>query len=285
MVFDSPYYAFWVGTPTNIQNNTFVVPEPINHTQFRRAVTNGELTGQACLVVNGKGLGQFIRITDNQDGTITLERPWTVPLDQTSVVSIQSYKTKAVLVGNRTADNSGAFQIYSQGYGMIFDDNQSERTGGLFGIGWDFWSKQRNVRRYSDCFFNQWLNNRVSQGFLYDQSGNVNALVGTYVRAQELDKPIKPPHAVMALGNIVRGNQVQNQTTLGAVFSPPLAANKKLALSYVGRDLLFEDNQVSDAGIGIQIDRYFLDCLVRHNHFEGCKTNVVNEGIKTLVTE
>ncbi len=55
------------------------------------------------------------------------------------------------------------------------------------------------------------------------------------------------PHAVMALGNIVRGSQVQNQTTHGKVFSPPLAVNRKLALSCVGRDLLFEGNAISDA--------------------------------------
>jgi hypothetical protein len=285
LAFDGPYYSYWIGKPGRCDGNTFTAPEPVIHYQFRRPVTDGELDGQACLVVNGKGLGQYIPIVTNKGNTITLERPWTVPLDETSVISIQAHKSKAVFFNNRTADDSGAFQLYSQGHAVIFDGNQCERTGGLFGNSWDTWSQDRGVRRYSSCYFNQWLNNRVAQGFLYDQSGHINAIIGIYAGPNDQDKPLPPSHAVQALGNIIRGNQVQQHTTLAARFSQPLKSSKKLLPPYIGRDTLFEDNQIADTAVGIQLDRYFLDTLIRNNHFRNCNTNILNQAINTVIVE
>jgi hypothetical protein len=215
----------------------------------------------------------------------TLERPRTVPLDETSVVSIQAHKSKAVFVNNRTADDSGAFQLYSQGHSVIFDGNQCERTGGLFGNAGDDWSQERGVRRYSSCYFNQWLNNRITQGFLYDQSGHINAIIGIYASANGQEKPLSPSHAVKALGNVIRGNQVRHHTTLAARFSQPLAPSEKLLPPYVGRDTVFENNEIAGAAVGIQLDRYFLDTLIRNNRFRDCNTDVVDQGANTRTVE
>jgi len=285
LALDGPYHVYWMGTPDRADGATLFIKETITTTQNPRPVADDELVGQGCLVVNGKGLGQFLRIVGNQGGTITLERPWTVPLDVTSVVSIQADKSKVVLVGNRTADDSGAFQIYAKGHGIIIDGNQSERTGGLFGNGGDFWDAKRGKRRYSNCYFTQWLNNRITQGFLYDQTGHINAIIGIYAGANGQDKPITPAPAVQALGNVIRGNHVRDQTTLAATFSQPLAANKKLLPAYVGRDTLIEDNEVADAAVGVRVDRYWLDTLIRNNRFRNCNTNLLNQGTNTLTTE
>jgi hypothetical protein len=74
-------------------------------------------------------------------------------------------------------------------------------------------------------------------------------------------------------------------TIIAATFSQSLAANKKLLPAYVGRDTLIEDNEVADAAVGIRVDRYWLDTLIRNNRFRNCNTNLLNQGTNTLTTE
>jgi len=285
-VLDSPYYAIWIGTPPTSDGNNFTVPEPLT-TNFK-PVKDGALKGQACLVVNGKGLGQYQMITGNVGRTVTVEHPWAVPLDQTSVVTIQAHKSQVVITRNRAADASITYGLYSQGYGIIIDGNQAERTAGSWANGWDGFNEKRGKRHYSCCMFNQWINNEFTQGFIYDQSHyddgrSSGAVVGPLVSVLGLSKPIDPPHAVMAIGNILRGNRVSNQTTLVAAFLYVLAKGETLPLPYVGRDTVFEDNQISDTAFGINIAPYFIDSLVRDNIFDGCATNIQNKGVGTVI--
>src|SRR5579871_4344834 len=198
LTFDSPYYSTWMGTPGEARGATFSAQG--------QQWASDSLRGQACLIVSGKGLGQYIPIVSNTADTVTLAHPWAVMPDQTSVVSVQANKTQVVVFNNHMSDASAACQLYSQCYGFIIDGNQSERTGGFYGNGWDFEDQQRQRRRYSCCYFNQWLNNRVAESFVYEQGGFWNALIGPRINQQMLDKPISPTHAVMAIGNIIRGN-------------------------------------------------------------------------------
>jgi hypothetical protein len=275
LIFDSPYYSTWVGIPDNARGKAFTAPG--QHWK------PDSLKGLACLVIGGKGLGQYRPIISNTDDTITLEYPWDVELDRTSTISVQANRTQVVLVNNHMSDASGAIMLYSQCYNFIMDGNWSERTGGFYANGWDFFNGQLQRRRYSCSYFNQWLNNHMSQGFVYDLYGFSRAILGVHVDQNALAKPIDPPHAVIALGNIMRGNQGQDQATIGTMYYRPMAANLRLDLDYVGRDTIIEDNTVTDSDVGITIARYFIDSLVRNNQIKRCTTPIEDHGTGTLV--
>ena len=129
--------------------------------------------------------------------------------DATSHLVVRVDKSDVVIAGNRFADASAAVQLYAQSLDFIVDGNTSERTGGMYGIGWDA-IDQRKRRRYSTCWFNQWLNNRLQEGFIYQQGAFDNGVVGPCAAGGNIEPPV-----VVAIGNVVRNNVLEDHQTTG----------------------------------------------------------------------
>ena len=64
----------WFGKPTSVEAAGFTVAGAGWKPQA--------LAGLYAVVVNGRGLGQYLRIAENTDTRVTLEQPWTVPPDR-----------------------------------------------------------------------------------------------------------------------------------------------------------------------------------------------------------
>jgi hypothetical protein len=279
LTFDTPYAARWMGRIGETASNTFTTKE---YTGEEKRWTPRELAGEICLIAYGKGVGQYVQIRDNTESTITLERPWDVLPDATSNMVIRSGRSQIVITRNHFTDASAAVQLYAQSYGIILDRNQAERTGGMYGLSWDFWWEVKKMRRYSTCMFNQWLNNDLGEGFIYQQGAWGDGVLGPAgdPRSGKLDPP-----AITVLGNVVRNNRLSDHNTLGALLTGkhPFSMTEFGTAGYFGRDTIIEGNTVVNSPVGIDVYPGYRDTVVRNNKVEKCAVPFSDDGVDTWV--
>jgi hypothetical protein len=277
--FDSPYYVPWRGRAGKLDRNTLTTVE---YSGAAKTWTPGALAGQACFIAFGKGLGQYIPVVDNSETTVTLAHPFAVPPDETSHLVFITMKTEAVVAGNAFSDASVAVQLYCQCYGLIVDGNRSERTGGMHGFGGgNGWSEQKKQYHFNICCFNQFLNNELSQGFVYQQGQSMNGIVGPCVEGV-----LNQPPAAVGIGNVVRNNRLRDNQIAGSMaarphpfkLTPPIAG-----MGYVCRDTLIEGNTISDTPLALDVYPFHLDTLLRNNRVERAAHPLRDDGINTVI--
>jgi hypothetical protein len=213
---------------------------------------------------------------------VTLERPWDIPPDSTSHLVIVANRSQIVITGNHFSDASVAVQFYAQSYGIIVDGNQAERTGGMYGLSWDFWWEARKTRRFSICMFNQWLNNDLREGFVYQQGPWTDGVLGPAPGAN--NGKLDPP-AITTLGNIVRNNRVGDRHTIGALLTGrhPFALTNFGVSEYLGRDTIIEGNTVTDTPVAIDVYPGYRDTVVRNNHVARSPVPLRDDGRNTWI--
>jgi hypothetical protein len=183
-----------------------------------------------------------------------------------------------VITGNVFSDASAAVQLYAQSFGFIIDGNKSVRTGGMYGIGTDS-PGQKQRRRYSTCSFNQWLNNDLSEGFVYQQGSFMHGIVGPCAGGGTLDPP-----AITTMGNIVRGNTARDHFTLGALYfgNHPLTPGTTSAGCY-GRDTIVENNVIADTPLALEVYPLYIDTVLRGNRVTGAAVPLSDDGTRTWI--
>jgi hypothetical protein len=275
LTFDTPYYPTWMGRLGAVQGATLTTRE---HNGTPKKWTPDELKGQVCLIAYGKGLGQYVRIAGNTDAAITLEQPFAVAPDATSHLVVRVNKTDVVITGNTFADASAAVQLYAQSFGFIIDGNKAQRTGGMYGLGFDAWD-QRQRHRYSTCCFNQWLNNELSQGFVYQQGAFLHGVLGPCAGGSA-----EPPPAITTIGNVVRNNTVRDHVTVGALqWGPHPFEAPESAAGYFGRDTIIENNTIADTPLALEVYPVYVDTVLRGNRLENCAVPLRDDGANTWI--
>lgn len=275
LTFDTPYHPTWMGRVGSVKDTVLTARE---YAGAEKTWKPGALRGQVCLIAFGKGLGQYIPIADNTETTITLTHPFAVPPDETSHLVVRVNKSEVVITGNSFADASAAVQLYAQSFGFIVDGNRAERTGGMYGIGGDAMD-QRGRRRYSTCSFNQWLNNDLSEGFIYQQGAFMYGVLGPCAGGSILDPP-----AIAVIGNIVRHNRVRDRFTIGALafgahpFKPAASS-----AGYFGRDTIIEGNDIADTPLALDVYPLYRDTLLRNNHVKNAAVPLRDDGANTWI--
>jgi hypothetical protein len=275
LTFDTPYYPTWMGRVGTLAGTTLTTRD---YAGAEKTWKPDELRGQVCLIAFGKGLGQYIRILGNTETTLTLERPWAVVPDAGSHLVVRADKSEVVITGNVFSDASAAVQLYAQSFGFIIDGNKSVRTGGMYGIGTDS-PGQKQRRRYSTCSFNQWLNNDLSEGFVYQQGSFMHGIVGPCAGGGTLDPP-----AITTMGNIVRGNTARDHFTLGALYfgNHPLTPGTTSAGCY-GRDTIVENNVIADTPLALEVYPLYIDTVLRGNRVTGAAVPLSDDGTRTWI--
>jgi hypothetical protein len=277
--FDSPYYAAWRGRAGNVQGTTLTARE---YSGAAKTWTPGALKSQACFVMFGKGLGQYIPVVDNSETTVTLARPFAVPPDETSHLAFVTLKNETIVTNNSCSDASVAIQLYCQCYGLIVDGNRSQRTGGMYGLaGGNGWSEQKKLFHDTICCFNQFLNNDLSEGFVYQQGMSSNGILGPCIEGAA-----NQPPAILGIGNVIRNNTARDNQTVGSMggrahpleLTPPA-----LGTGYVCRDTLIEGNTITDTPLALDIYPFHLDTLLRNNHVERAAQPLRDDGSNTWV--
>ncbi len=267
LTFDTPYLPVWMGQAEAVDGRRL-------RTRGRKWMAD-TLQEMVVMIAGGKGVGQYIQIESNSEEEIILERPWAVEPDSTSVLAVRVDKSDVVITRNRMVDASVAVQLYAMSYGFIVDGNRAERTGGMYAIGWDYMRGKERV--YSTAFFNQFLDNELSEGFVYQQGGFLHGILGPSGRPSLLEPPV-----ISVLGNVVRNNRLQDNHTAGLFYLGPKPLEwPDSRLGYHGFDNIIEGNEITDGQIGIDIYPRYKDTLVRDNAIEGVAVPLRDDGIDT----
>ncbi len=79
-------------------------------------------SGAAVMVRDGRGAGQYRLVTQHAGRQWEVDRPWLVPPDATSRISIAPFRGRDLFVGN-TFEDGGAFQLYGAAVDSILAGN------------------------------------------------------------------------------------------------------------------------------------------------------------------
>ncbi|NLO74625.1 MAG: hypothetical protein GX100_11045 [candidate division WS1 bacterium] len=210
------------------------------------------MTGRNMVVImEGTGMGQYRYILDRDEQHLTIDRPWDVPPDETSIVAITSVVWHSILTGNDMSDGSTALSLYGAHYDCVLAGNTAARTTG-------FVSRGMHYGGPAPCFNIQWLNNRITEGYnIRGQEGGAgNGMLllisgGTTFLPWAHTYDYKGP---LQRGVIVRGNVMEANASIGV--QGPVA------------DVVIEGNTVCESARGIFGVAGGQGVVLRNNRFE-----------------
>ncbi|MBO9610112.1 MAG: right-handed parallel beta-helix repeat-containing protein, partial [Paenibacillaceae bacterium] len=204
------------------------------------------------LIVEGKGLGQYRKVTANDGHTLYLDRDWTVAPDYTSKATVTRFFVKNIVFRNTAQHNKGNnFMVWGDGIGNIMDGNVAD-TGGSSVIALDM--------AHPDMFFPSYYN--VIRDAV---SPNLSIGYSEYGRGSM-------PRSVGLLGNVIAASTgsalaVNSNTT-------QLAAN--------AYDNVIERNSVSSA---ITVAGNAANTVLRQNRILGATRRYSDGGTNTRIVD
>jgi len=82
-------------------------------------------------ILDGAGAGQWRRVVGYKDSTLTMDRPWDVPPDSTSALTMGNAMRHHLVIGNEASDSGIAAQLYAGALECVVAGNRSTRSGGF----------------------------------------------------------------------------------------------------------------------------------------------------------
>ena len=199
-----------------------------------------------CLVILGRGLGQYRKILSNKGNTLELDKPWSIEPDSKSLVALQNqgfYQWR--IIDNSVADAGPGIFFYGAGFEAIIDGNRAVRNNGVCLLDFSRAALSAETRwQFAGCYMNQILHNVVSDG--RRMGGMIGATGGTHA------------HGLVTM--VVRDNVTEQDTVLTASPSTPA----KYGLNYVG--VVFENNLSRNNEVGIRLGKG-VEATLRRNRF------------------
>ena len=202
--------------------------------------------GAAVQILDGKGAGQYRFVTANSGREWQVDRPWIVPPDDASRISIAPFRGQSLFIGN-TFEDGGAFQLYAAAHDSIVAGNKGSRMDGFL-----VWGLNPHGWGYQPSWYCQFFDNEILEGNGY---GHRSASFGT-VSSDET----KAYDGALVRGAIFRRNVLHN--------------NASLTIAGMTEDTLVENTTVRNSDRGIIVKASASGTLLRGNTFEG-----VNEPI------
>lgn len=196
----------------------------------RKAEGAWQWRGISLYVLEGTGVGQFRALTGVNGRRIEVERPWDVPLDESSVVSIGKYNGRHLFIDNYFEDAGFGIQLYPPCYETIIAGNvmrrsTSHNSGGALSdaLPW------KGIRM-EHSWYNQFLHNEIPEG-------NSWAGMGSEIRVYGVSTL---PELTASRWHVMRGNVLENNAELRVLGSV--------------RDVVVEGNQIRNSHTGILIN-------------------------------
>ncbi|MCE5238957.1 hypothetical protein LLH23_10745 [bacterium] len=229
----------------------------------------------AVFVFSGKGWTQMRRVVKVEGDTVTVDRPWDVPPDATSLVGITMLQRHYILSGNSFSDAGIAIQFYGSSSEHIVSGNTCARAGGYQGIGKPYGGYTLPPDKnpcHQPSWFCQYVDNAITEGSIY-RSGANNAIlsgdsvIGLYGWPLTRDWPW--PYNV---GSVVRGNRLDNNARIHVGGS----GNDRPSVS----DAVIEDNTIRDAEEAVRLDRAIRGIVVRGNTVENVRDPLTGDGLE-----
>ena len=242
------------------------------------------MEGLQCLIVNGRGIGQYRTIEWNSKSEIRLDKAWTVAPDATSVIDVLLLPHDIIAYANDFEDASVGVQLYGATYNFVVDGNTSNRGGGFWGYATYYKAgpgyPERIQKHLAPMYFPQFIDNKVIDGYVYEQgptTGNIDisGMIGLAAN------PWKPDDMSITLGYgiVVQRNHLCNdsQIVLRTGFQAPAEPAEPLI-----RDSLIEGNEVESVDEGIAIGPGTQNIVLRKNSFNDVRREVLDHGLNTL---
>lgn len=208
-----------------------------------------DVRGAGVYILDGRGAGQYRRVTANQGTTFQIDRPFEVDPDASSEVAIGPYQGRYMLVANEFTD-TGAMQFYGTSIECLVAGNRGTRMQGFRGLGLWYYG-------YQPSWFCQFVDNEIAEGNYYHFDSATDAMLEIYGAKH-------PPYeGPLNRASVVRRNR--------------LASNAHIRVHGSTRDAIVEGNQVEKAEMGIFVSSQAKDILVRNNQFSEVRQEVVDE--------
>jgi hypothetical protein len=243
-----PFY----GKAESCEGTNLVLPGNVNW-------RGRDWTGAGIFVLMGTGQGQYREIAStSEDGrTIIMDRPWTVPIDDTSLLVVTMMQRNYLFIGNHFEDAGIALQYYGTSINHVAVGNTASRAGGFYNSG-------RWYHQYQPSWYCQFMENRILDGNCYRFGANNSTASGpSFMGTHGLQRGDNP--APLAYCSVHRGNVLENNS----LFDLRGVSKERPGV----RDVVLEHNTVRNASVGMRIDDGCVGVLARDNHFE----NVVEE--------
>jgi hypothetical protein len=217
--------------------------------------------GAAVYVVSGTGMGQWRRVTAYDGDQLTLDRPWQVTPDATSLLEITFQLSQWVISDNRFADVGISVQLYGDSIEEIVAGNTCARAAGYQAIGKDYGAykippEQRTT--HQPTWYCQFLNNTITEGNIYRSGANNDILAGPSVVAVWGWPPALDWPWPLAYGEVIRGNNLENNSLIHVGGSRGPAPSV--------RDVVVEHNTIAKSDTGVELDAGTTGMVVRDNH-------------------
>jgi hypothetical protein len=211
--------------------------------------------GAIVMVVNGRGAGQYGRVTAFEGKppkmSITLDRALQVPLDGTSEITVAQARQNYLIIGNSFEDTGVAAQSFGTALGHVIAENRSNRTSGFAAIGLSYDHFQPSWRI-------QILDNHILEGNVYRAGPDRTVFsneASIFIRGNQTATAAGRPPLVQ--GVIVRGNRLDQDAHIEVTgFS---------AASPGVRDVIVEANTIGASRVGLLVDRGVASWLGRRN--------------------
>ena len=197
--------------------------------------------GQDIQLVEGRGAGQTRTITALTNDVATIDRPWSIKPDATSLFVVAAERRHLLYVDNDTQDSSIAIQLYGGLTDGVLARNRCARSGGFLGFGMDY-------HGIIPLWFVQFLDNQIMEGNGYRGPHN----------------DIPPKDSVMEI--LDHGNNL-TLTRSCVIRRGILHSNARVALTSANG--VIENCTVKNADTGLSVGSRHADSVVlRGNCFE-----------------
>ena len=204
-------------------------------------------TNTLVAVIAGRGRGQY-RFVKSWDGRrVQLDRPFDVPLDETSRVTVTMTHRRYIFYNNETRDAGIAIQFYGTATEHIVANNRSWRTDGYRAYGFSYTGGvQPNL-------YLQFLGNEIREGNCYRFADPL-----VYPARLSVEGTLPSLH----FGSVLRNNHLHNN----AQIEVGVGADSDGATENV----VVEGNTVENSDLGILVDAGCRNVLLRRNQTERC---------------
>jgi len=221
--------------------------------------------GAAVFVLGGAGEGQYRRIVSTDGRQVSLDKPWKIMPDSTSIITITMLQRNYIFVNNSFTDAGVAIQMYGAAIGNIAYGNTTARTDGYHNFGMNYDGVQPS-------WYIQWLNNRITDGTVYGGGHDQTVSVGEAHLAVQAMPTRMTPLAPVTLCGIVRGNVLEDSAHLevGTGNDAPISMTE---------EVIVEQNTVRNSDVGLIIGRGCDGILTRNNTFVNCRHVQQDEAI------
>ena len=251
-----------------------VVPGGGTQVQLQRPVKSWpfEPEGHLAFVLAGKGKGQARGVVRGSTQSIELDRPWEVPLDETSLLGINHSLRQWLMVGNQIADGD-SMQMYGLNHEVVFAENRLERVGGSSEAALRFLAFQHTSdgpEAAEPSFFSQMLGNQLVAHRM-DLRRFESGTAAMELSGGDVDSLGNVETPCLMNAAVLRGNRIQGGKILISVGSQK---------PFRAEDILIEDNVISDAPVGIEIGGRTAGIMMRRNSLTAVREPLLGEGIR-----